>query len=91
MPVTSAMVEAIMTPTPWVPRSSLMMQGSPPTISTAAGTSSRKRTMAVRGMSMPKRERSCSARSLSRERAMGMALLQIGTPMRSSWFTTERP
>ena len=40
-PVTSAMVLAIITPTPWAPRTSLMMQGSPPTSSTAAGTSSR--------------------------------------------------
>jgi hypothetical protein len=42
-------------------------------------------------MSMPKRDRSCSARSLSRERAMGMELLRTGTPIMSNWFTTERP
>ncbi len=52
---------------PWVPSSSLITTGAPPTRSMAAITSARSRTKVVAGIPMWWRERIWVARSLSRE------------------------
>ena len=61
---------ARMTPMPWVPSSSLMTTGAPPTRSMAGTTSPRPRTNVVAGIPMLCRERIWVARSLSREFVM---------------------
>ena len=68
---------ARMTPMPWVPSSSLMTTGAPPTRSIAGRTSARLRTNAVAGMPMLCRDRIWVARSLSREFAMPFAVLGV--------------
>jgi hypothetical protein len=68
---------ARMTPMPWVPSSSLMTTGAPPTRSMAGRTSARLRTKAVAGMPMSWRERIWMARSLSRELVMPLAVLGV--------------
>ena len=55
---------------PWVPSSSLITTGAPPTRSIAGITSARSRTNAVAGIAMPCRDRIWLARSLSRELVM---------------------
>ncbi len=55
---------------PWVPSSSLMTTGAPPTRSIAGSTSALSLTNVVGGIRMSCRERIWIARSLSRELAM---------------------
>lgn len=71
------LVGARITPMPWVPSSSLMTTGAPPTMSMAVETSPRLRTNTVAGWSMPWRERIWLARSLSREFMMPAAVLGV--------------
>ena len=59
-------VGARITPMPWVPSSSLITTGAPPTRSIAGITSARSRTKVVAGIAMLWRDRICVARSLSR-------------------------
>ena len=68
---------ARMTPMPWVPSSSLMTTGAPPTRSIAGITSARSRTNVVAGMPMPWRDRIWVARSLSRELAIPLEVLGV--------------
>ena len=66
-----------MTPMPWVPSSSLITTGAPPTRSIAGRTSARLRTKAVGGIAMLCRERIWFARSLSRALEMPFAVLGV--------------
>ena len=68
---------ARMTPMPWVPSSSLMTTGAPPTRSMAGMTSARLRTKVVAGIPIWWRERICAARSLSRALEMPLAVLGV--------------
>ena len=68
---------ARITPMPWVPSSSLITTGAPPTSSIAGRTSARLRTNAVAGMPMLCRERIWFARSLSREFVMPFAVFGV--------------
>ena len=61
---------ARMTPMPWVPSSSLITTGAPPTRSIAGITSARSRTKVVAGIAIWCLDRICDARSLSRELEM---------------------
>ncbi len=61
---------ARMTPMPWVPSSSLITTGAPPTRSIAGITSARSRTKVVAGIAISCLDRICEARSLSRELEM---------------------
>ena len=61
-------VSANTTPIPWVPSSSLMTRGAPPTMSMRSPTSSGECAKPVTGRPMPLRASNCSERSLSRER-----------------------
>ncbi len=72
------------TPMPWVPSSSLITSGAPPTISIRSGTSSGEWAKPVTGRPMPLRDSSCSERSLSRERAMATDSLSGNTPIISN-------
>ena len=67
---------ARITPMPWVPSSSLITTGAPPTRSIAGSTSARLRTNVVAGMPMSWRDRIWVARSLSR--AVGDAVRGVG-------------
>ena len=62
---------------PWVPSSSLITTGAPPTMSIAVDTSPRLRTNTVAGMSISWRERIWVARSLSREFMIPAAVLGV--------------
>ena len=62
---------------PWVPSSSLMTTGAPPTRSIAGITSARSRTNVVAGIAMWCRDRIWVARSLSRELVMPAAVLGV--------------
>ena len=62
---------------PWVPSSSLITTGAPPTRSIAGITSARSRTNVVAGMPMSCRDRIWVARSLSREFVMPFAVLGV--------------
>ena len=62
---------------PWVPSSSLITTGAPPTCSIAGRTSARLRTNAVAGIAMLCRERICVARSLSRAFEMPLAVFGV--------------
>ncbi len=68
---------ARITPMPWVPSSSLMTTGAPPTCSIAMRTSARLLTNAVAGIPMLCRDRIWLARSLSREFVMPFAVLGV--------------
>ena len=70
-------VGARITPMPWVPSSSLITTGAPPTRSIAGITSARSRTNVVAGIATPCRDRICVARSLSRELLMPPAVLGV--------------
>ena len=76
---------------PWVPSSSLITTGAPPTRSIAGSTSARLRTNAVRGMPMSWRDRIWMARSLSRALAMPFAVFGVYTSICSNWRTTAVP
>ena len=82
---------ARMTPMPWVPSSSLMTTGAPPTRSIAGRTSARLRTKVVAGIPMLCRDRICVARSLSRAFEMPFAVLGVYTSICSNWRTTAVP
>ncbi len=71
------LVGARITPMPWVPSSSLITTGAPPTMSIAVDTSPRLRTNTVAGMSISWRERIWVARSLSREFMIPAAVLGV--------------
>ena len=82
---------ARMTPIPWVPSSSLITTGAPPTRSIAGSTSLRLRTKVVAGMPMLCRDRIWIDLSLSREFAMPLAVLGVYTSICSNWRTTASP
>jgi hypothetical protein len=68
---------ARMTPMPWVPSSSLMTTGAPPTRSIAGITSPRPCTKVVAGIPIWWRDRIWVARSLSRLLAMPHEVLGV--------------
>ena len=68
---------ARITPMPWVPSSSLMTTGAPPTRSIAGSTSARSRTKVVAGMPTSWRDRIWIERSLSREFAIPAAVVGV--------------
>ena len=75
---------ARMTPMPWVPSSSLMTTGAPPTRSIAGRTSARLRTNAVAGMPISCLDRIWMERSLSRELAMPFEVFGVYTSICSN-------
>ena len=89
--VTACGVSAIIVPMPCAPCCNFTIAGVPPTKSSAASTESGVRAQTVFGTSMSFFVRSCIARSLSRERAIAMALLRTGIPIMSNWRTTASP
>ena len=84
-------VSASTTPMPWVPSSSLITRGAPPTISTSPSMSLVEWANPVTGRPMPRRAMICSDRSLSRDREMAMEVLAVKMPIISNWRTTAVP
>ncbi len=82
---------AKITPIPWVPSSSLITTGAPPTRSIAGITSARLRTKAVAGIPMSWRDKIWIERSLSLELAMPWAVFGVYTSISSNWRTTAMP
>ncbi len=79
------------TPMPWVPSSSLITSGAPPTMLIRSGMSSGEWAKPVTGRPMPRRDSSCRARSLSRERVIATDSLSGNTPIISNWRSTAEP
>ncbi|MNJ60973.1 hypothetical protein D3C77_567390 [compost metagenome] len=79
------------TPMPWVPSSTLITSGAPLTIWIRSGISSGEWAKPVTGRPIPRRDNSCSERSLSRERAMATDSLSGNTPIISNWRSTAQP
>jgi len=82
--VTACGVSAIIVPMPCAPCCSFTMAGVPPTNESARSTDAGVRAQTVRGTSMFFLVSSCMARSLSRERAIAIAVLSTGTPIMSN-------
>ena len=85
------MVSARMTPMPWVPSSSLMTTGGPPTIAITSSACLVPWAKAVTGRPMPLRASSCRLRSLSRARAIATDSLSGYTPITSNCRSTAVP
>ncbi len=73
-------VSASTTPMPWVPSSSLITSGAPPTILIRSWMSSGLWANPVTGRPIPLRDSSCRERSLSRERRDGHRLVERDRP-----------
>ena len=86
-----ASVSARITPMPCVPSTSLMTTGAPPTSLMTSSALRGPCAKAVTGRPMPARARSCSARSLSRERPMATLSFSGNTPCISNCRSTARP
>ncbi len=76
---------------PWVPCSSLITTGAPPTMRSSSGTLSGLLAKPVTGIPNPLRASSCSERSLSRARVMATDSFTGNTPIISNWRSTAVP
>ncbi len=89
--VAALAVSASTTPSPCVPSRSLSTRGAPPTTVISAAVSLVEWAKLVVGRPIPSRDRSCRARSLSREREIASDSFVDTTPLISNCRTTAAP